>query len=73
MFVKFNLRPQKWLIDGPCSPKLNHLKNYPQVTGSELEYYYSKYENVVVLGDFTAEKSNLHMGEFGTYLIQKYR
>ena len=73
MFVKFNLRPQKWLIDGPYNPKLNHLKNYPQVTGSKLEYYYSKYENFIVLGDFTAEKSNSHMGEFGTYLIQKYR
>lgn len=52
---------------------LNHLKNYSQVAGSELEYYSSKFENLIVLGDFNAKKSNLHMSEFGSYLLKKNR
>ena len=43
---------------------MRHIKNHLQEIGKELEYYSSKYENFIVLGDFNAEMSNPHMSEF---------
>ena len=55
---------KKWLLS--YNPKLNHIKNHLQEIGKGLEYYSSKYENFIVLGDFNAEISNPHMSEFYT-------
>ena len=58
---QFNLK--KWLISGFCNPKLSHMKNHFQATEEELEYYSSKYEDFIVLGDFNVAKLNPHMSE----------
>ena len=43
---------------------MSHIKNHLQEIGKGLEYFSSKYENFIVLGDFNAEMSNPHMSEF---------
>ena len=43
---------------------MSHIKNHLQEIGKGLDYYSSKYENFIVLSDFTAEMSNPHMSEF---------
>ena len=45
---------------------MSHIKNHLQEIGKGLDYYSSKYENFIVLGDFNAEMSNPHMSEFCT-------
>ena len=64
IFIEINLRSKKWLVSGFYSPKLSHIKNHLQEIGKGLDYYLSKYENFIVLGDFNAEMSNPHMSEF---------
>ena len=64
IFIEINLRSKKWLVSGSYSPKLSHIKNHLQEIGKGLDYYSSKYENFIVLGDFNAEMSNPHMSEF---------
>ena len=43
---------------------MSHIKNHLQEAGKGLDYYSSKYENFIVLSDFTGEMSNPHMSEF---------
>ena len=43
---------------------MSHIKNHLQEIGKGLEYYSSKYENFIVLGDFNEEMPNPHMSEF---------
>ena len=43
---------------------MSHIKNHLQEIGKGSQYYSSKYENFIVLGDFNAEMSNPHMSEF---------
>ena len=64
IFIEINLISKKWLISGSYNPKLSHIKNHLQEIGKGLQYYSSKYENFIVLGDFNAEMSNPHMSEF---------
>ena len=64
IFIEINLRSKKWLVSGSYSPKLSHIKNHLQEIGKGLDYYSSKYENFIVLGDFNAEMSNSHISEF---------
>ena len=64
IFIEINLRSKKWLISGSCNPKLSHIKNDLEEIGKGLDYYSSKYENFIVLGDFNAEMSNPHTSEF---------
>ena len=61
IFIEINLRSKKWLLSGSCNPKLSHIKNHLQEIGKGLDYYSSKYENVIMLGDFNAEMSNPYM------------
>ena len=43
---------------------MSHIKNHLQEIGKGLDYFSSKYENFIVLGDVDAEMSNPHMSEF---------
>ena len=64
IFIEINLRSKKWLISGSYNLKLSHIKNHLQEISKDLQYYSSRYENFIVLGDFNAEMSNTHMSEF---------
>ena len=64
IFIEINLRSKKWLISGSYNPKLSHIKNHLQEIGKGLQYYSSKYENLIVLGDLNAEMSKPYMSEF---------
>ena len=63
IFTEINLGSKKWLVSGSYNPKLSHIKNHVQENGKALEYYSSKYENVIVLVDFNAEMSNPRLSE----------
>ena len=64
IFVKINLRSKKWLICGTYNPKTSHIKNYLQLLSERFNQYFSKYDNIIALGDFNAEMSNTHLQEF---------
>ena len=68
IFFRNKLKLKKWLISRSGNLKLSHMKNHLQAMEEELEYYSSKYEDFIVLGDFNVAKLNSHMSELcGVY------
>ena len=64
MFIEINLRSKKWLISGSYNPHLSNIKDHLVEIKNGLEFYSSKYENFIVLGDFNAEMENIHLSDF---------
>ena len=59
-----NLRSKKGLISGSYNPHLNSIQNHLAQLNKKFNFYSSKYENIVLLGNFNAEMTNTHMKEF---------
>ena len=64
LLVEINLRSKNWLISGSYNPHLNSIQNHLVQLSKKFDFYSSKYENFIVLGDFNAEMTNTHMEEF---------
>ena len=64
IFLEINLRSKKWLICGTYNPKTSHIKNHLQLLSERFNQYFSKYDNIIALGDFNAEMSKTHLQEF---------
>ena len=62
--VEINLRSKKWLISGSHNPHLNSIQNCLLQLSKKFDFYSSKYENFIVLGDFNVEMTKTHMEEF---------
>ena len=55
LFVEINLRSRKWLLSCSYSPKTNLTADNLHCTGRGIDFYSSKYDNFVVLGDLNTE------------------
>ena len=55
IFVEVNLRKTKWLILGTYHPPSQNDKYYFNNIGHALEVYNSKYDKILLAGDFNAE------------------
>ena len=64
IFVEINLRSKKWLISGSYNPNISHIQNHTVTLSKNLDFYSSKYEKFIVIGDFNAEITNNYLGEF---------
>ena len=64
IFVEINLRSKKWLISGSYNPNVSHIQNHTVNLSKNLDFYSSKYENFIVIGDFNAEMTNSCLEEF---------
>ena len=64
IFVEINLRSKKWLISGSYNPNVSHIQNHTVNLSKNLDFYSSKYENFIVIGDFNAEMANNYLVEF---------
>ena len=62
--VEINLRSKKWLISGSYNPNVSHIQNHTVNLSKNLDFYSSKYENFIVIGDFNAEMTNNYLEEF---------
>ena len=63
IFVEINLRSKKWLISGSCNPNVGLIQNHTVNLSKNLDFYSSKYENFIVIGDFNAEMTNNYLEE----------
>ena len=63
LLVEINLRSKEWR-SGSYNPHLNLIQNHLVQLSKKFDFYSSKYENFIVLGDFNAEMTNTHMEEF---------
>ena len=64
LFVEINLRSRKWLLSCSYNPKTNLIADYLHCIGRGIDFYYSKNDNFVVLGDLNKEVSNSFMEQF---------
>ena len=64
IFKEINLRSTKWFLSCSCNPILTLLNNHIQNFSRDLDICSSKYDNVMVLGDFNVETSNTSISEF---------
>ena len=66
VFTEINLRLKKWFLSCSSNPNITLLKNHIQNKSRDLDFYSSKYDIPIVLGDFNAETSNTTISEFCT-------
>ena len=64
IFIEINLRSKKRLLSSSYNPNLTLLNNRIQNISRGLDFYSLKYDNFVILGDFSAETSNTTISEF---------
>ena len=64
IFTEINLRSKKILL--PCSynPNLTIINHHIQNISRDLDFYFLKCDNFIVLGDFNVETSNSTISEF---------
>ena len=53
-FVEINLHKKKWLINCSYNPHKSNIINPPNIISRSLDIHSTKYENIVLLGDFNA-------------------
>ena len=53
-FVEINLHKKKWLINCSYNPDKSNIVNHLNTISRSLDIYSTKYENIVLLGDFNA-------------------
>ena len=53
-FVEINLYKKKWLINCSYNPHKNDLRKHFDTISKSLDTYSTKYENILILGDFNA-------------------
>ena len=63
-FVEINLRKRKWLVCCSYNPHRDNIKNHLQVISANLDLYSSKYEHIIVMGDFNVDIGDKFMGDF---------
>ena len=63
-FVEINLCKHKWLVCCSYNPHRDNIKNHLQVISANLDLYSSKYEHIIVMGDFNADIGDKFMGDF---------
>ena len=54
LLVEINLYKKKWLIDCSYNPHKNNIEIYPDIICRSLDTHSTKYENIVLFGDFNA-------------------
>ena len=64
LFVEINLRSRKWLLSCSYNPKTNLIADHLHCIGRGIDFYSSKYDNFVILGDLNTEVSNSFMEQF---------
>ena len=63
-FIELNLRRKKWLLCCSYNPKYSQISHHLQEIGKDLDGLTSRYENIVLMGDFNAEPTDTTLSDF---------
>ena len=63
-FIELNLRRKKWLLCCSYNPKYSQISYHLKEIGKDLDVLTSKYENIVLMGDFNAEPTDIALSDF---------
>ena len=64
IMIEITINKQKWLIIGIYNPNGLRIANCLKYVSKNLDYYFSFYDNIILLGDFNAEITDITMDEF---------
>ena len=72
IFLEMRIRQSKWLIVGGYNPHKNNISYFLGHVGRELDKYLSKYENLLLLGDWNSAVTEEEMKTFSetTYNLE---
>ena len=63
-FIELNLRRKKWLLCCSYDPKYSQISHYLKEMGKDLDVLTSKYDNIILMGDFNAEPADTIVSNF---------
>ena len=66
IFLEITLRNRNWLLISLYKPPGQKEKGFPENLNSILNKYISKYENIILIGDFSSSIENKHLADFTT-------
>ena len=66
IFLEITLRNNNWLLIGLYKPPGQKEKGFLENLNSILNKYISKYENIILIGDFSSSVENKHLADFTT-------
>ena len=64
IFLELNLRKVKWFLFGGYNPHKDNISNFVRHLGPFVDTFLSTYDNLLLLGDFNSETSEVIMKEF---------
>ena len=64
IFIEINLRKKRWLLFAGYNNLKSKISSFLDNLGKCLDKYISKYENLLVIGDFNSEIKEIRMSEF---------
>ena len=64
ILFEINLRKRKWLLYGGYNNHKTNIVSYLSELGKILDTQVSKYENILLIGDFNSEITETKMSEF---------
>ena len=64
IIIEISIFKKIWLIMGLYNPKDQQIVNFLMVISKCLDHYFSLYDNIILLGDFNAEITEVAMDEF---------
>ena len=63
-FVELNLKRKKWLLCCSYNPKFSQISFHLNELGKNLDTLTSKYDNIILLGDFNTEPTDTALSHF---------
>ena len=62
--IEINLKKKKWLIISSYNPHKSMIHNHLKSISMQLDEFYKRYENIIIIGDFNSEICEDSMNEF---------
>ena len=63
-FTELNLRIKNWLFCCSYNPKYSQISHHLKEIGKDLDVLTSKYDNIILMGDFDAETADTVVSDF---------
>ena len=63
-FIELNLRRKKWLLFCSYNPKYSQISHHLKEISKDLDVLTSKYDNIILMGDFNAEPADTVVSDF---------
>ena len=63
-FTELNLGRKKWLLSCSYNPKYSQISHHLKEIDKDLDVLTSKYDNIILMGDFNAEPADTFVSDF---------